>query len=136
MTPVDMMSVSNDDEEWGEEGVDRAGHCPLIGEALTTCDGICAATVDKEGTRVAANSFEYGFGDGNGGRLECVAGEARCSQHRMRCREVGEDGSILFDAAVYAAKEVAAWEEVTGDWFVEVHLGRASFGSVLRTDSA
>ena len=116
----------------GEEGVGRAGHCPRIGEALATRDGIRAAAVDDEGARAAGGLVEDGFGDGDGGRLECVAGEARRGGRRAGGgrEEDGEveDGGVFFDAAVYAAEEVAAGEEVVGDRFVEVRFGWCAFG--------
>ena len=116
----------------GEEGVGRAGHCPRIGEALQTRDGIRAAAVDDEGARATGGVVEDGFGDGDGGRLECVAGEARCGRGwtgggREEDGEV-EDGGVLFDAAVGAAEEVAAGEELVGDRFVEVRFGWGAFG--------
>lgn len=101
---------------------------------MPTRDGICAAAVDDEGARAAGGLFEYGFGDGDGGRLECVAGEARRGRRGTGREEDGEieDGRVLFHAAVYAAEEVAAREEVVGYRFVEVRFGWGGFGGESR----
>ena len=115
-----------------EEGVGRAGHRPCIGETLPARDGVRAAAVDDEGACASRGLLEDIFGHGDGRRLERVAGEARrCRRWTGRGREedgeVGDRG-VLFHAAVHAAEDVTAGEEVVGYRFVEVRFGWCGFG--------
>ena len=99
---------------------------------MAACDGVRAAAVDDEGAGAAKGLSEDVFADGHGRGLECVAGEGRRGGRRTgrRREEDGEveEGGILFDAAVYAAEEVAAREEVVWYRLVQVRFGRGVFG--------
>ena len=95
-------------------------------------DGVRAAAVDDEGAGAARGLFEDVFGDRHGCGLECVAREGRCGGRRTRGGgeehgEVQERGILLY-AAVDAAEEVAAREEVVWDRLVQVRFGRGGFG--------
>ena len=125
ITPVDMTSITggDDDDGLGEGGgARRASVARAMTHAsarpLAAGDSIRAAAVDDEGARPRVclrTSLQS--------RLECVARE---EVERSTARS-GSDGSF-FNAAVYAAEEVAAREEVVWYRFVQVHFGWGGFG--------